>query len=202
MQNSRHRSLSLVQFPNGNSDPKRREGSKDERNDGDESRSTMTGLSSKDTEKGPGNGNSTSEITFFGRECVSSGSGFKSEKGEEDEYFRPYSCGVSAGVDAECFEGGYEDEDGDPAVSEGEGEVDEDLVGPRTSLVVPLDDPVDMGGRGINEQRDDERPNIMTRCPNMDVNGDKDSKDREPPSNTINDQRLSSIGELIKEIAE
>jgi hypothetical protein len=68
--------------------------------------------------------------------------------------------------------------------------------------VILLDDPVDMGDRGINEQGEDKGPDIMTPSPNIDVNGDKDGKDWEPPSNTINDEDFSSIGELIKEIAE
>jgi len=109
---------------------------------------------------------------------------------------------VGVRVDAEGFKGGYEDEDGDPSVSEREGEVDEDLVGPATSLVIPAQDPVDMGGGRIDEQTKDECPNVMTLSPKVDINGDEGSEDGESPTNTINDDSITSISELVNEITE
>jgi len=105
-------------------------------------------------------------------------------------------------VDAKCFKGGDEYEDGDPSVSEGEWEVNEDLVGPATGLVIPAQDPVDMGGGRIDEQTEDESPDVMTVSPKVDIDGDEDGEDGEPPTNTLNDESVTSVGELIDEITE
>ena len=121
-------------------------------------------------------------------------------------------------VDAEGFKGGYEDEDGDPSVSEREGEVDEDcwrykyemdrgnlgltLVGPATSLVIPAQDPIDTGDDRIDEQTKDKGPKVVTLSPKVYINGDEDSEDRESPTNTTNDDSIASISELVNEIIE
>jgi hypothetical protein len=68
--------------------------------------------------------------------------------------------------------------------------------------VILLDAQVEMGYRSIDEQAADECPDIMALSPKVDVNGDKESKDGEPPTDRVDDQRLSSIGELIKEVTE
>jgi hypothetical protein len=76
------------------------------------------------------------------------------------------------------------------------------LVGPATGLVIPAQDPVDMGGGRIDEQTEDESPDVMTVSPKVDIDGDEDGEDGEPPTNTLNDESVTSVGELIDEITE
>lgn len=121
-----HGSFSLVESPNGNTNPECRKGCKDERSNGDKSTPTNTGLPRVDTEEGPSDGDCTSEITLGGRECVSDCGGFEDGESEEDEYFGPHSGSVRVCVTAKGFKASDKDEDGDPSVSEGEGEVDKD----------------------------------------------------------------------------
>lgn len=107
-------------------DPESAEAGKDQRGGGNEARSIGTALVSVDTEKSPGDGNGTSEITFRRGEGVGGRGSLKDKEGEEDEDLGPDTGVVGLGVAAECFEAGQEDEDRGPAVVEGEGEVDED----------------------------------------------------------------------------
>ena len=62
-------------------------------------------------------------------------------------------CGC---VDAEGCEGGEDEEDGCPAVPEGEGEVDEELVPGVGGFVLLFDDVVDVGDGGGGEEGEDE----------------------------------------------
>ena len=59
-----------------------------------------------------------------------------------------------------------------------------------------------MGGGRIDEQTKDEGPNVMTMSPKVDINGDEGSEDGESPTNTGNDDNITSISELVSEITE
>lgn len=68
----------------------------------------------------------TNERTFRRAERISSRSSLEEEQREEDEDFGPDTRTVRVSVDTKGFKGGEEDEDGRPAVVQGEGEMDED----------------------------------------------------------------------------
>jgi len=74
------------------------------------------GLVCEDGEEGPGDGDGGGEVAFWGGECVGCCCAFKEEEGKENKDLCPDACGVVVGVDAECIEGGEDDEDGCPAV--------------------------------------------------------------------------------------
>jgi len=195
-------SLGLPEPVDADEDPKGADGGKDQGDSRDESRSIRAALPSPDTKERPSDGNGTSEVTFGRGECVSDGGSFEDGGGEEDEDFGPYAGTMGSGVDAKGFKAGDEDEDGDPSVGEGEWQVDKDLVGNGTGAVVSLDDPVNVGDCRVDKEREDKGPNVMSASPNVDVDGDQNSEDGEPPTDTVNDDCLSLIGKLIDEITE
>ena len=79
---------------------------------------------SEDGKDGSGDGDRTRKITLGRRAGLGSSGRVKEEESEEDEDFRPDTRTCGNCVDAECLEGGEENEHGRPAVVEGEGEVD------------------------------------------------------------------------------
>ena len=68
--------------------------------------------------------------------------------------------------------------------------------------MIPGQDPIDTGDDRIDEQTKDKGPNVITLSPKVYINGDEDSEDRESPTNTINDDSITSISELVNEITE
>ena len=89
---------------------------------------TAGALVLEDGEEGPGDSDRTREVALGRRKSVGSGGRLKEEESEEDEDFRPDARTCGNCVDAECLEGGEENEHGRPAVVEGEGEMYPELV--------------------------------------------------------------------------
>ena len=89
---------------------------------------TAGALVLEDGEEGPGDSDRTREVALGRRKSVGSGGRLKEEESEEDENFRPDTRTCGNCVDAECLEGGEENEHGRPAVVEGEGEMYPELV--------------------------------------------------------------------------
>lgn len=104
------------------------------------------GLVHKDGPERPGDGDGSGKITLGGREGIGGCSSLQEEannsleyvedkyrekylQSEEDENFGPDTCAMGETVDTESIEGGDDDKDGGPSVVEGEGKVDEELVG-------------------------------------------------------------------------
>ena len=117
---------------------------------------TAGALVLEDGEEGPGDSDRTREVALGRRKSVGSGGRLKEEESEEDEDFRPDAGTCGNCIDAECFEGGEENEHGRPAVVEREGQVNEDLVGCIARLVMLLDDVVNMRHRTRDKERKDE----------------------------------------------
>lgn len=114
-------------------------------------------LVDKDCPEEPGDGESTGKVALGGAEGVGGSSGLKEEEGEEYKDLGPYTSMVRVGVLAECYERGKDHENGGPTVVEGEWQVNEDLVGNVCSLVMLLDDVIDVGDTRGDEQGEDER---------------------------------------------
>ena len=72
----------------------------------------------EDGEEGPGDSDRTREVALGRRKSVGSGGRLKEEESEEDEDFRPDTRTCGNCVDAECLEGGEENEHSRPAVVE------------------------------------------------------------------------------------
>ena len=126
MKNSADASLGLVQPPSTSDNPEGAEDGKDETGDGDEFAGTTSALVGVDTKEGPSDGDGTGEITLWRGKGVCGGGSLEDEKCEEDEDLGPDTCSVGIGVASECLESSEEDEDGGPAVIEGEGKVNKD----------------------------------------------------------------------------
>lgn len=104
----------------------------------------------------PSNGNARRQVSFGRREGVGGCGGLEEEKGEEHEHLRPDTGMVSERVHAKCGKCGQNDEDGGPAVIEGEREVDKDLVSGAGRLMILLDDVVDVRDGRRDEEGEDE----------------------------------------------
>jgi hypothetical protein len=114
-------------------DPHKSEDGKSEGRPVDESAALLLG---KHRPEIPSDGDAGGQITLGSREGVSSGSSLEEEKSEEDEDLSPNAGMVSDGIDTERGECGKDDEDGCPAMVEGERKVDEDLICRAGRLVV------------------------------------------------------------------
>lgn len=86
---------------------------------------TRTGVNG---EKGPGDGDGPSDITFGRRIGVGSGRGLEEEESKEDEDLGEDASLVMRSVDAESFKSGEENQDSCPSVIEGERKMDEDYM--------------------------------------------------------------------------
>jgi len=84
-------------------DPDEGEDGKDKRGPVNKARS---GLVSKDSPQGPGDGDGSWEVTFRGGESVGGRSALEEEKGEEDKDLGPDTCAVMNGVYAKGIKGG------------------------------------------------------------------------------------------------
>jgi len=192
----------LVQPPCTGDDPEGAEDSKDETGDGDEFARATSALVGVDTKEGPGDGDGTSEITLGRGECVCGSGSFEDEESKEDEDLGPDTCVVGIGVASECLKSGQEDENGGPPVVEGEGEVDKEFISHVLSLVMLLDEVIDVGYSRADEERKDEGDNVVSTRPNVYVNRVEHGQEWEAPSNSINDDVLAGISELIDEVSE
>ena len=98
----------------------------------------------EDRPERPCNRDASGQVTLRGGECIGGGCGFKEEEREEYEDFGPDAGGGLQGVYTERLEDGDNDEDCCPAVVEGEGEVDEELVIDGLRSMILFDDVVDV----------------------------------------------------------
>lgn len=202
MENTTRLSLGDINAIETLEDPKGGEGRKDQAGDTDESTSTNTALTCPDTEKGPRNRNRAREVTFGRGKGVCGRGGLEDEEGEEDENLGPDACAVGVCVATKGFESGEEDEDGRPSVPEREGEVDKDLVTEVPSVMVLLDNVVNVRNGRAHEESKDERDDIVSAAPDIDVNGVENGEERETPADAVNDDFFARVGELVKEGAE
>lgn len=183
-------------------DPEGAEDGEDQGGDADESRSTGSALVSPNTEEGPGDSEGTSEITFRRGEGVGGTGGFEDEEGQEDEDLGPDAGAVGVSVDAECFEGSQEDEDGGPAVVEREGKMDEEFIAQVAGGVILLDDIVDVTDGRRDEEGEDEGDDVVSTGPDAYVEGVENDEQWETPPYTIDDHSLSGIGELEEDVTK
>jgi hypothetical protein len=183
-------------------DPESAEGSEDQRGNRDEARSSSAALVSVDTEEGPGDGDGASEVTFRRGEGVGGRGGLEDEEREEDEDLGPDASAVGEGVAAECLEAGQEDEDGGPTVIEGEGKVDEEFIAQVVGSVILLDDVIDMTDSRRDTEGENEGDDVVSTGPDAHVECVENCEDWETPSNTIDDDILSGIGELEDNVSE
>lgn len=109
---------------------------------------------SEDRPQVPGDGQACGEVTFRRGEGVGRSSSLEEEKGEEGENLGPYACVMREGVDAERRECGKHDENGSPAVVQGEWKVDKDLISNACWLVILLDNVVDVSHCRRDEKRE------------------------------------------------
>lgn len=65
-----------------------------------------------------------------------------------------------------------------------------------------LDEIVNVGHGRADEERKNERDNVMSTCPDVYVNGVENGEEWEAPSNTINNDVLAGIEELIDHVTE
>jgi len=109
---------------------------------------------------------------------------------------------VGVCVTTECFEAGQEDEDGGPTVVEGERKVDEEFITQVVGSVILLDDVVDVTDSRRDAECENEGDNVVSTGPDADVECVENHEEWETPSNTIDDDTLSGIGELEDDVSE
>ncbi|CAG8672670.1 1369_t:CDS:2, partial [Acaulospora colombiana] len=76
------------------------------------------------------------------------------------------------------------------------------FVSDSTSLVVLLDDIINVADGRADEQGEDERDYVVVVSPNVDIDGVEDCQEREAPSNAVNGDLLARVGELVDDITE
>jgi len=182
------------QSPRGLEDTDQREYGESQRSPMDE---CIGGLVGEDGEEAEADGEGTWKITFRGTECVASRSHFEGEEGKEDEDFGPSAWSFNRSIETEGFEGGNNGENSSPAVVQGEGEMDEKLVVDRLRTVIFLHNIVDMSDSARDEKNEDESSDIMIMGREADIDAIEDSKERESPRNSVNDDFLASREELV-----
>ena len=85
---------------------------------------------------------------------------------------------------------------------EREGEVDEELVGNATRLVILLHDVVDVGDDGADEERENECNDVVAARPDVDVDGVEDGEEGETPADAVDDDVLAVGRELVDDGAK
>ena len=105
---------------------------------------SVVGLVNEHGPEVPGDGNAGREVTLRGGERIGGRSRFEEEERKEDENLGPDAGVVVVHVDTERSERGEHDKDGSPAMVEGEGQVDEELVRDIRGLVILLNNVVDV----------------------------------------------------------
>jgi hypothetical protein len=115
-------------------------------------------------------------------------------------------------IPTERRESGQDDQDDAQSVPEREGSVNEEFLGDGLASVLGLDDVVDLGYGGRDEEGEDERGDVPYRwkdisgwnemegekvltvmSPKPNVGKVQDGQQGEPPLNAINDDRLASL---------
>jgi len=104
---------------------------------------------------------------------------------------------VSSSVNTESLEGGEENEDGCPAVVQGEGKVDPQFVVQVLTSVVLLDNVINVGDRGTNQERKNKGDNVVFVAPDVNVDSVENGQERKAPADTVNDDTLASREELV-----
>jgi len=157
----------------------------------------------KDCPQGPSNSNASREITLGRGERVCCGSSLQEEQGQEDKDLGPDTCGVHGGIDTKGLKGGQEDEDSSPSMPQRERQMDEQLVCNGLGGVMLLDNVVDVGDRGADEQREYKCDNVVVRGPQVDVDRVEDGEEGKAPGDSVDDDGLGVRGgELVDDGAE
>jgi len=156
----------------------------------------------KDGEERPSDGNASSEVTFGRGEGVGSGGGLEEEEGEEDENLGENAGVVTMGVHTKGLERGDKDEERREAMPERERQMDPEFIVYVLGGVMLLDDVVDVGRSRANEKRQEERDDVMTTAPDVNVDGVQDDEEREAPADAVDDGLLAGREELIDDGAE
>jgi len=79
--------------------------------------------------------------------------------------------------------------------------MDEEFVPKLLAFVILLDDIVDIGDGAGNEECEDERDDVVSACPNVDVDAVQDREKRKSPADTIDDGLLASLSKLVNDSA-
>ena len=115
------------------------------------------GLVCEDGPEEEGDRDAGGKVALGGAERVRGRGGLEEEERKEDEDLGPDAGVVRELVAAESGEGGEDDEDGRPAMVEGERQMHKDLVGRVCRFVELLDDVVNVRHRGGDEKCKDKR---------------------------------------------
>jgi hypothetical protein len=87
-------------------------------------------------------------------------------------------------------------------VIQGKREMDEELIAPGRRSVVFLDDIVDVSHCGADKESKNESRDVMTRSPEVDVDGIEDGKERESPRDAIDNYSFTLREELVYDSTE
>jgi len=87
-------------------------------------------------------------------------------------------------------------------VIQGEREMDKELISVGNWSVVLLDGIVDVSHCGADKESKDEGRDVMRTSPKVDVDGIEDGKERESPSNAIDNYLLTLREELVYDSTE
>jgi len=68
--------------------------------------------------------------------------------------------------------------------------------------VVLLDDVIDVGHRGADEECEDERDDVVLAAPDVDIDSVDDSEEGEAPADAVDDDTVSSREELVDDESE
>jgi len=164
----------------------------------DEVRTSLLSINGKER---PSNGDGPSDVTFGRRVGVGSGRGLEEKESKEDKDLGEDASLVVRSVHAERFKSSEENQDGCPSVIEGERKMDEEFVPKFLAFVIFLDDVVDMGDGAGNEECKDERNDVVSARPNVDIDAVQDREKRKPPADAIDDGLLASLSKLINDSA-
>jgi len=147
----------------------------------------------------PRDSNGGREITFGTREGVCRGSGFQEEQCEEDENLRPDTRRVFQSIRTEGFEYSEHDDDSRPAVVKGKRKMDKDFIPATRRRIVFLDDIVDVSYGGTDQERKDERRNILPRSPEVHKSCIENPQKGKAPMNSVDDDLFPFRGKLVED---
>jgi len=173
------------------------EGGQDGEGEGGPVHESRRALMVVDTKERPSDGDASGEITLGGGEGVCGRGGLEEEEGEEHEDLGEDAGVVVEGVDAERVEACDEDQEGGESVPDREGEVDPELIVDVLGGVMFLDDVVDVGDGGADEEGEDEGDDVSSVAPDVDVAGVEEDEQGEAPVDGIDDDLLAAVEELV-----
>jgi len=160
------------------------------------------GLMHKDGPEIPSDGNGRRGIALGSGECISRCCPFQEEERQEDKDLSPHSGMMGPRIWTKCLEGREDDKDSRPPVVQREWKVDKDLVRQTLSMVIFLDDIINMRHSRANKQGHDECEDIIVPSPELDVDSVQDTEQREAPRHAVDDDSLSMREELVDDGAE